>query len=216
MRRPLHAAARLASLASLAWITALGLTLAPATAEAAKKKPSSDETSEADRDNPADALIVDASFGYSAGVLSAITGHDPKVLYGPSFHVGAGWAFPVERSKSLAVGAFFDGTFDRASITGTGDGAGLAPRVGLYGALYGKNAHIRIGAGWARTTFADQSHAGLGLAFAVGWHIPLVDDTAGHRPAITIDFVPSWDFLNAGDERLHRWGMACLVGLSLL
>ncbi len=192
----------------------LTLVLAAVPAFAGKTARHADEPAEHELENPADGLIVDASFGYSAGVLSAIGTQDPKVLYGPSFHVGAGWAFPVEKSKSLAVGAFFDGTFDRASITG--GGSGLAPRVGLYGALYGKNAHIRVGAGWARTQFVGESHTGLGLEFAVGWHIPLVDATAGHRPAITIDFVPSWDFLNAGDERLHRWGMAFMVGVSLL
>jgi hypothetical protein len=194
-------------------LVALTLALAAHPALAAKAK-KTEAAPEHELDNPADGLIIDGSFGYSGGVLSAIGTQDPKVLYGPTFHVGAGWAFPVAKSKSLAVGAFLDGTWDRSSITG--EGATLAPRGGIYGALYGKNAHIRIGAGWAKTLFVGESHQGPGLAFAVGWHIPLVDATAGHRPAITIDFVPSWDFLDAGSERLHRWGMAFMVGGSLL
>lgn len=198
----------------LASLVAFACTVVAPPALAAKRKKAEVPKEELELDNPADGLIVDASVGYAAGALSAIRGRDPKVLYGPTFHVGAGWAFPVAKSKSLAVGGFFDGTWDRGAVTG--EGATLSPRFGIYGALYGKNAHIRIGGGWARTVFAGETHQGPGLAFAVGWHIPLVDDTAGHRPAIAIDFVPSWDFLDAGDERLHRWGMAFMVGGSLL
>ncbi len=163
---------------------------------------------------PADNLVVEASIGYGAGVFGAIEGHDPKVAHGPMFHAGLGYAWTLRRNQSLGVAATIDGMVDGDGSTGAG--AALSARYGGSAFMYGEKAHLRLGFGYAKAKLDGADFSGIGVGFAVGYHGAMGDRDAWKRAAITFDVVPSWDFLGAGGQTLHRWTFGLLFGVSVI
>lgn len=164
---------------------------------------------------PADQLVVEGGAGYSAGLFTAIQGHDPHVAHGAAFHFGLGWAFSVKNSQSLGAELFADGAFDAAGIVGPNSTGRIAPRFGVAGVLWGDVAHLRLGGGWASSHYEGGTYAGPSLVFAAGWHIKLMPSlTTWKRPVLIIEVIPSFDFLKANDETLNRWNLAAVVGFA--
>lgn len=161
---------------------------------------------------PAEDLVVEAGFGYGVSALTAIQGHDPKVAHGPMVHAGLGWAWTVRASHSLGVEAFLDGMIDNDKTTGSGNAFGR--RLGLQAFVIGTKAHVRVGAGLAHATFDKNDYDGIGVALAAGFHLGVVDTKTWKRPMVTFDIVPSWDFLSAGSETLHRPTFAFVLGVA--
>lgn len=164
---------------------------------------------------PAEDLVIEAGAGYSGGLFTAITGHDPHVAHGAAFHVAAGWAWSVTRTQSLGAELFADGAFDSENIVGGNSTGKIAPRFGVAAALWGDVAHLRLGGAWATSRYEGGEYSGPSLVFAAGWHVALMPSLeTWKRPMFTFEFVPSFDFLKAGDETLNRWTIAALLGFA--
>ena len=161
---------------------------------------------------PANQLITEASLGYGVGAFTAIDGHDPRVTNGPIFHAALGWAWALRTNQSVGIQAFADGTWD--GDRSSSNGAALASRFGGAAFVYGEHVHVRLGFGYAHATFDGGSYGGLGLGFAAGWHAPITPGSK--RLMFTFDVLPSWDFLGAGSQTLHRWNFGLAVGLAVL
>lgn len=162
---------------------------------------------------PAEDLVVEAGFGYGVGALTAIDGHDPKIANGPDVHFGAGWAWTIKSNQSVGIELFFDGQFD--GDKSTGDGTRLARRIGASAFVIGERAHVRLGGSFSKSYFDKGEYDGLGVTFAAGWHFAIIKGLeTWKRPFLTVDFVPSWDFLGAGTQTLHRPSFAILLGVA--
>jgi len=170
---------------------------------------------------PADGLVVETGAGYSGGLFTAIKGHDPRVAHGAAFHLAAGWAWPVKATQSLGAQLFMDGAYDADTIVGANSTGKVAPRYGVAGALYGDVAHLRLGGAWATSRYQGGEYSGPSVVFAAGWHFALLPSLQTSRrpwyfvhPQLTFEFVPSFDFLKVGDETLHRWTLAAMLGFA--
>jgi hypothetical protein len=183
---------------------ALLLVAAPASADEPEKKPR----------GPAEDLVIEASIGYGAGPFTAIHDRRPRIAHGPVYHFAVGWAWTVRSNQSLGVELFADGMFDSERITG-----GPLKLGGRYGAaafVVGERAHVRVGGGYASSTYRGDTYHGLSVGFAAGGHTQMVPNaTSWKRPTVTYDIVPSWDFLNAGSQTLHRWTIALTLGVAV-
>lgn len=187
----------------------------PSPATSSVPTPNVTEAKKPEVRGPADDLVVEASAGYGVGALSAVGDRSPKVLHGPTFHLGAGWAWTIKANQSLGLLVFADGMFDGDRTTGRG--TKLGARYGASAFVAGEKAHVRLGAGYARTTADGQQHDGIGVAFAAGWQFPILPGAKSwKRPYGTFEIVPSWDFLGAGSQTLHRWTFAMQLGFALL
>lgn len=194
--------------AALLATTTLVLAFVPAAHAAASE-------SEEKARGPAQDLVVEAGAGYSGGLFTAIAGHDPHVAHGAAFHVGAGWAWSVKSTQSLGGELFVDGAFDSENIVGANSTGKVAPRFGVAAALWGDVAHLRLGGAWATSRYEGGQYSGPSLVFAAGWHVALMPSLkTWKRPMFTFEFVPSFDFLRAGDETLNRWTLAALLGFA--
>ena len=185
-----------------------------ATSPAAATTVTATKPAVADERGPADALMVEAEVGYGVGAFTAIQGHDPKVPHGPMTHFGLGWAWTVRTNQSIGVEAFAEGTFDGDKTTSAG--AAFAGRYGAAAFVYGERAHLRLGFGYAHATMDGSGYSGLGVSFAAGWQVPLGPRKGWKYPAFLVEVLPSWDFLGAGSETLHRWNFGVLLGLAVL
>jgi hypothetical protein len=162
---------------------------------------------------PAEDLVLSTGLGYGVGASSAIAAQNPKVLHGLALRVGAGFAWAVRRAQSVGLELSVDAIVDRERTTG-GDTA-LGGRYGVGAFVIGEKAHVRATVGLARSTFDGVARSGIGIGFAAGWHVPIVAGARWwKRPVVTADLAPSWDFLGAGSETLHRWSFAILVGVA--
>lgn len=182
-------------------------TAEPATAEPAKKER-----------GPAENLVIEAGAGYGVGTLTTITNHSPQVVHGPTFHVGAGYAWTLRANQSIGVELFAQGMVDADRTTG--NGAQIAGRYGASAFLVGERAHLRLGAGYATTTASDkagkaESFSGLGISFAAGWHFAVGKQTGWKRAGVTFEVIPAWDFLSAGSETMHRLSFSMLLGVAI-
>jgi len=204
------------------WAVLAGILAVPGVALADEEKPEPEakpaavkptEPAEKPR-GPAEDLILEAAFGYSVGVFTAIKGHDPKVAHGPGMHFAAGWAWTVKANQSLGVEAAFDGNFDTGNTTG--GTRRVAPRYMGYAFVTGEYAHVRVGGGYACSRFEKEEYCGPSVGFAAGWNIPLLPRAKSwKRPYFTADIAPSWDFLKAPGETLNRWTFAVLFGVGI-
>lgn len=170
---------------------------------------------------PAEDLVLEGSIGYGAGPFTTIAGRKPLVAHGPMFHLGLGWAWSIRSNQSLGLEVTADGMFDgertttdvEAGRSGTGAVGG---RYGAAAFVIGEKAHVRVGSGWASSTYQDAKYQGLSVNFAAGWHVPIIPSAKSwKRPAVTFDIASSWDFLGAGDETLHRWTIGLLIGMAI-
>lgn len=193
--------------------TALFFVLATAATAHAQTSTPEPETGTEELRGPANNVVFEATGGYGVGAFGAIDGHDPAVAHGPLFHVGAGWAWPLRTNQSLGVLLFGDGQFDGDHTTASG--AQLASRVGAAAALWGEHAHLRLGVGWAHATLADKGYGGLGIVFGAGWQTTITEGTKKHG-VFMFEVLPSWDFLGAGNQTLHRWNFGILIGVAVL
>jgi hypothetical protein len=192
---------------------ALGATLSFVVTSAASGVVRADEPSPKKERGPAEDLIAEAGFGYGVSALTAIKDHDPKVSPAPAVHFGLGWAWSIRSNQSIGLAAFFDGAFDGDKVTD--DGTKLSRRFGAAAFVIGERAHLRLGGTFSKTFFDKGEYDGLGVAFAAGWHFAIVKGLeTWKRPYFTVDFVPSWDFLGAGSETLHRPSFSVLLGVA--
>ncbi|MGZ3418418.1 MAG: hypothetical protein ACXVEE_11170 [Polyangiales bacterium] len=181
-------------------------------AHAAEEKAPAEKPPEKVR-GPAHDLVVEAGFGYGVSALTAIDGHDPKVSPAPAVHFGAGWAWSIKSNQSVGLELFVDGSFDGDKVTG--DGTKFARRLGAAAFVVGERAHVRLGGGFSKSYFDKGEYDGLGIVFAAGWHFAIIKDLqTWKRPMMTIDFMPSWDFLGAGTQTLHRPSFALVLGIA--
>jgi len=179
----------------------------PNTALAAEPKP--DEPTH----GPANDIVFEGTFGYGAGVFGAVQGTDPKVTNGPMFHAGVGWAWALRTNQSVGLLAIGEGQFDGDRTTN--EGAKLSSRIGAAAALWGEHAHLRLGFGYAHATLNGEGFGGLGVSFAAGWQATITEGN-GKRAVFMFEVLPSWDFLGAGSETLHRWNFGLLIGVAAL
>lgn len=163
---------------------------------------------------PADDLVVEAGIGYAVGAFTAIQGRDPAVAHGPMFHLGLGWAWTLRPNQSVGIQGFVDGTLDGDGTTQSG--TSMAGRYGGGVFVYGEKAHVRLNFGYAHATREGNGYSGIGVGFAVGWQVPLANRKGWKYPAFIAEIVPSWDFLGAGSETLHRWNFGIVIGLAVL
>ncbi len=163
---------------------------------------------------PAQDLVLEAAFGYSVGVFTAIKGHDPEVAHGPAMHFAAGWAFTVKPNQSLGAEFAFDGDFDSGKITG--GTSKIAPRYMGFAFVTGEYAHVRVGGGYSTSHFENGEYSGPSIGFGAGFNIPVIPTAKSwKRPYVTIDIAPTWDFLKAPGETLNRWTVPLLVGVAI-
>jgi hypothetical protein len=235
----------MAALARLVAIQVGVLVLVPATALAADDEKKTEEKTEDDSEGPpakkpepkpegtpppaearvrgpAEDLVVEGSFGYGVGPFTTIAAHKPRVVHGPIFHLAIGWAWTIRSNQSLGLSVTADGMFDGEKTT-TNTEAGLSGNGaigGRYGAsawVIGEKAHVKVGGGWASSTYQGANYQGLSLNFTAGWHAMMLPAAtqSWKRPAVTFDFATGWDFLGAGDETLHRWTVGLLLGFAM-
>lgn len=170
---------------------------------------------------PAQDLVVEAGVGYAAGAFSEIQGINPKVAHGMVFHFAVGWAWTIRPNQSVGLELTADGMVDGQRVNGLEATGSIGGRYGAQAFVVGERAHLRIGAGMARTRYqVDPSrpdpYTGIGVTFAAGYHVPLMPNSKGwKRPYLTVDIAPSWDFLGAGSDTLHRWTFGLLIGLAV-
>ena len=164
---------------------------------------------------PAHDVVVEASIGYAGGVFTAIEGHDPTVAHGPMFHLALGYAWTIKHNQSVGIGAVADGTLDSQRSTGTGSGH-VAGRYGGQVFMYGERAHLRLLFGYAHAALDGNTYGGIGVGFGAGWHVPLGQRGNWKRAAFIAEIAPSWDFLGAGSQTLHRWNFGLLFGIAMI
>ncbi|MEO7096703.1 MAG: hypothetical protein ABI175_25825, partial [Polyangiales bacterium] len=120
---------------------------------------------------PAQDLVLELSLGYSAGVFTAIEGHNPAVANGPMFHVGVGYAWTLKHNQSVGIAAIADGSLDNDRTTNMG--GHISGRFGGAAFVYGERAHLRLLFGYAHAALDGETYGGVGVGFGAGWHVPL-------------------------------------------
>jgi hypothetical protein len=163
---------------------------------------------------PAQDLVLEVSLGYAGGVFTAIEGHDPTVTNGPMFHLGVGYAWTLKHNQSVGVAAIADGTLDTDRSTKMG--GHVAGRYGGAAFVYGERAHLRLLFGYAHAALDGATYGGIGVGFGAGWHVPLGQRGNWKRVAFIAEIAPSWDFLGAGSQTLHRWNFGLLFGIAVI
>ena len=163
---------------------------------------------------PAHDIVLEVSLGYAGGVFAAIDGHDPTVTNGPMFHLGIGWAWTIKHNQSVGIAAIADGTLD--SDRSTKMGGHVAGRYGGAVFMYGERAHLRLLFGYAHAALDGNTYGGLGVGFGAGLHFPLGQRGNWKRAAMIAELAPSWDFLGAGSQTLHRWNFGLLFGIAVI
>ena len=98
----------------------------------------------------------------------------------------------------------------------TNMGGHIAGRFGGAAFVYGEKAHLRLLFGYAHAALDGQTYGGLGVGFGAGWHVPLGQRGNWKRAAFIAEIAPSWDFLGAGSQTLHRWNFGLLFGIAVI
>ena len=163
---------------------------------------------------PAQDVILEVSLGYAGGVFTAIEGHDPTVTHGPMFHLGVGYAWTIKHNQSVGIAVIGDGSLDSDRTTKMG--GHIAGRFGGAAFVYGERAHLRLLFGYAHAALDGQTYGGIGVGFGAGWHVPLGQRGNWKRVAFIAEIAPSWDFLGAGSQTLHRWNFGLLFGIAVI